>query len=214
MALLNWNQPYAPNLRTGYGGYYELGGKSGLVGPTFASGAILFACQFKPVATLGWTPRMQLKWLKINALTTTAFGAAQAVDLQLFKCRGFTAADSAGSALVPAAGDNKKQSGYSNSLFVGGGDIRIAATATLTAGTRTPEAIAQANVMHFWSGAIGAAPPSPTFFEFDEHHVPMTFVSGEGFEIQNGTAFGGTGVVQFWIDMGWMEENLDGTQGW
>jgi hypothetical protein len=42
----------------------------------------------------------------------------------------------------------------------------------------------------------------------------MTFVSGEGFEIQNGTAFGGTGVVQFWIDMGWMEENLDGTQGW
>ena len=138
MALLNWNQPYAPNLRTGHGGYYELGGKSGLVGPTFASGAILFACQFKPVATLGWTPRMQLKWLKINALTTTAFGAAQAVDLQLFKCRGFTAADSAGSALVPAAGDQKKQSGYSNSLFVGGGDIRIAATATLTAGTRTP----------------------------------------------------------------------------
>ena len=213
MPRVNWNQPYAPNLRTGYGGYYEIGGKSGLVGTTFAAGAILFACQFKPAA-LGYTPRMQLKWLKINAITTTAFAAAQVVDLQLFKCRGFTGADTGGTSLIPATGDQKKQKGYQDSLFVGGGDIRIASTATLTAGTRTPEAVAQNNLLHFWSSAIGMAPPQPTFIEFDEHHVPMTFVSGEGFEIQNGTAFGGTGIVQFWVDMGWMEEALDGSQGW
>ena len=202
------NQPYDPMQSAGGGGYYRMTLKSGAVGTTFAAGAILFALQFLP-AVAGY--RMQLKKLRLFSLTTTAFGAAQLVDLYLYKCRGFTGADTSGTQVLPATLDQRVQTKYPDSLFVGGGDIRIASTATLSAGTRTPEAQPIMTVCDMWSSAIGIN--SLNDLTFDEHNPPPVLISGEGLEIQNGTAFGGTGKVNFFLDIAWMEEKI-GTHGW
>ena len=186
--------------------------KSGLVGATLAAGGIIAAVRWSP----GTTPvpmRFQLKYLRVYALTTTAFAAAQLVDCYLYKCRGFTGSDTGGTQVLPATLDQKRQKKYADSRFVSGGDIRIASTAALAAGTRTPEAQPCATLCSFWSSAIGSASPYPNAWEYGEHHVPLVLENNEGFEIQNGTAFGGTGVVQYFIDMGWMEE-AEATPGW
>lgn len=206
-----YSQPYPPDKESGAGGYYRMVLKSGAVGTTFAGGAILFALQFKPANKDGQTYRMQLKKLRLFSLTTTAFGAAQLVDLYLYKCRGFTGADTSGNQVLPATLDQKLQTNYQDSLFVGGGDIRMASTAALSAGTRTPEAQPIMTVCDMWSSAIGSN--SLNDLTFDEHNPPPCLISGEGLEIQNGTAFGGTGKVNFFLDIAWMEEAL-GSHGW
>ena len=203
-------QPFDPRTETGGGGYYQQVMKSGQVGTTLAGGAIIMAVQFSPAKTAGnpaygHITRMELKYLRVYVLTTIAFAAAQLVDCYLFKCRGFTGADTGGTPILPATLDQKRQKAYADSLFVSGGDIRIASTAGLGAGTRTVEAQAQQTLCSFWSSAIGAASPYPSQWEYDEHSVPLILEEGEGFEIQNGTAYGGTGKCQYFVDMGWME---------
>ena len=208
MPRVNSNQPFDPLSQNGGGGYYRQIFKTGSVGATLAAGAIIAAMQWKPAAETspgGRSWRFELKYFRCYALTVVAFAAAQLVDCYLFKCRGFTGADTGGNQVIPATLDQKIQNRYADSKFVGGGDIRIASTAALSAGTRTPEAQAQLTCCSFWSSAIGIASPEPRVTYFDEHNIPLTFESGEGFEIQNGTAFGGTGKVQFFFDMAWME---------
>jgi len=149
--------------------------------------------------------RFELKYFRCYALTVVAFATAQLVDCYLFKCRGFSVADTSGNQVIPATLDQKAQGRYADSQFVAGGDLRIASTAGLSAGTRTPEAKAQLTCCSFWSAAIGNASPEPRVTYFDEHNIPLTFETGEGFEVQNGTAFGGTGQVQYFFDMAWIE---------
>jgi hypothetical protein len=210
-------QPFPPEAETGLGGYYQMTLKTGLVGTTLAAGGIIMAVQFNPAKTIGnpaygHTTRMELKYLRCFVLTTTAFAAAQLVDCYLFKCRGFTGADTGGNQVLPATGDQKRQKRYVDSLFISGGDIRIASTAALSSGTRTVEAQAQQTLCSFWSSAIGSSSPFPSQWTYDAHNVPLIFEEGEGFEIQNGTAYGGTGKCQYFIDMGWMETGVPG--GW
>ena len=214
MNYVGQNQPYDPQAWAQGGGYYKMAFQSGLVVPTLAAGGIIAAIQWKPAAQKdGRTYRFQLKKFRCFVLTTTAFAAAQLVDCYLFKVRGFTGADTGGNQKLPATLDQKVKNGYPDSLFVGGGDIRVASTAALAAGTRTPEALPQATLASFWSAAIGASSPYPNEWTFDEHHVPIILDSGEGLEVQNGTAFGGTGGCKFFFDMEWMEEPY-GTHGW
>jgi hypothetical protein len=192
MPRVNSNQPYDPVGQAGGGGYYRQVIKTGQVGATLAAGAIIFAMQWAPTdAQMGRKWRFELKYFRCYALTVVAFSAAQLVDCYLFKVRGFTGADTGGTQVVPATLDQKEQNRYADSKLVTAGDLRIASTAALSAGTRTPEAQAQLTCCSFWSAAIGNASPEPRITAFDEHNIPITFESGEGFEVQNGTAFGG-----------------------
>lgn len=204
---LDQNQPYDPRMHAGGGGYYQMAFKSGLI-TGIAANSPLFSFRWAPAAKSdgsGRTYRCQLKFIKVDAVTMTAFGAAQLCDFYTYCAKTWSASDTGGTQVLPAAGDQKRQKQYADSLFVGGGDIRIATTGALSAGTRTLEAQPFSS-FKFWSGAIGSSMSPPVLEEWDEHHVPMVFEPNQGVIIQNGTAFGATGVVQLWVDLMWMEE--------
>ena len=205
-------QPYDPVAESGGGGYYQMALKSGLLPAALAAGDTLFSFYWNPVVPDGRIARCQLKFIKVNAITTTAFGTAQLIEFDTFCAKAWSGADSGGSRIIPAAGDQKRQKRYADSLFLTGGDIRIATTAALTKGTRTLEAQPFSS-FGYWSGAIGAGITPPIIEEWDDHHVPMVFEPGQGFVIDNAILFGATGVVRLWVDLMWMEE-YETIPGW
>jgi hypothetical protein len=200
------NQPYSPR-DAGEGGYYEISAKTGLLVAGLAADAPIFSFMWTPINSSGVPIRAQLKFLRAKAIVQTAFGTPQLIDFYASKVRGFTVADSGGTPVKPATLDNKRQSIYQDTLA---NDIRIATTGALTAGTRTIEALPFWGIQ-VWAGAIGALGERES--TFDEHHVPLVLTTGEGIIIKNGTLFGASGVVQVFIEMGWMEESI-GLHAW
>ena len=208
----NCNQPYNPKRNGGLGGYYQASWKSGLM-TGIAANAPVFSFRWAPaVRADGRILSCQLKFLKVFALTITAFGAAQVVEFDTFTQRLWTASDTGGTAGIPASGDQKRMNDFPDSAFVGGGDIRISNTAALGVGTRPGEAIASSSFA-FWSSGIGVGLVPAIIETWDEHHVPMVFEPNQGFVIQNSVLMGASGVVQLWVDIGWMEED-QARRGW
>lgn len=205
MKVLGENQPYSPQGRTGRGGYYQMSLKSGLV-TGVASGDTIFSLRFVSAPKDGTPLRMQLKYFKVMALIQTAFATPQLCDFYAYAANNFTASDTGGTQVLPAAGEQKRNTNAQDSQFVAGGDIRIATTGALGVGTRTLEAQPYDSVQ-FMSAAGGLA--VPLALELNEHHVPLVFEHNQGIVFKVGTAFGATGVMQFWFDFSWMEE---GTQ--
>lgn len=199
-------QPYSPD-DVGPGGYYEISAKSGLLAAGLAADAPIFSFRWAPANADGIPMRAQIKFLRVKGLVMTAYGAAQLIDLYASKVRGFTAVDSGGTSVKPATLDNKRQKGYQDTLV---NDIRIATTAALTAGTRTIEALPFFG-LQFWAGAIGV--PGEREVVFDDQHIPLVLEKGEGFLIRNGTLLGATGVLQVFVELGWMEEAI-GAHPW
>ena len=181
----------------GAGGFYRIGG---------ASGALTGAGANTPVFSLRWTSAilnaliLQFQWWWF---LSTAFGTAQIVDHGLYAARGFSAADSGGTALTPATNDGKKRTSYPTSLV---GDIRISSTAALTAGTRTLDA-KHMGARGQWANAVGAALPAGVAsfnFRIDDEH-PILLAQNEGIILQNLTAMGATGVIRLYVDVAWLE---------
>ena len=192
----------------GGGGYYQMSLTTGLLAVGLAAGAPIFAFRWAPAATVpaGLTARCELKFFKLQWMVLTAFSTPQLVELDTYVAKSFTVNDTGGSQILPASGDQKRQKRYPDSLFVGGGDIRIATTGALTAGTRTLEAQPFSSIPG-WAAAVGSGPPIPIYEEFNEHHVPQTFEPNQGFIVANKILTANAGVIQFWIDIGWMEVN-------
>ena len=202
----NCNQPLNPC----GGGYYEMSFKSGLITGVSAA-SDLFAFRFHSVQANAILKRCELKFLKIDFNITTGFTGAQEVDFAAFVARAYSASSTGGNASQTPSAMQKHQTLYPNSEMVANGDIRIAATAALGAGTKTLDTFPFASMAGF--GAVGAAGKSiatPFQEEFGEHHVPMVFRDNEGFVIQNITAFGAAGVGHLYVDVGWMEVPDDG----
>jgi hypothetical protein len=204
---INKNQPYDPvaDAMDGGGGYYQMSLTTGLLAVGLAAAAPIFSFRWAPVVASGLTLRCQLKFFKLQWMVMTTFSTPQLVELDTFVAKSFTASDTGGNQIIPASGDQKRQKRYADSAFVGGGDIRISGTAALTAGTRTLEAQPFSSIPG-WAAAAGSGPPVPIYEEFNEHHVPQVFEPNQGFVIANKILTANAGVIQFWIDIGWMEE--------
>ena len=201
----NWNQPYAVDLHTGGGGYYEMAFK--IVCPaTLAAAANIFALQWLPSTVKGFVYRFQLKWMKLNAINTTGLTAAQLCDFYAFKAKAYPTALAGGTAKLPATLDQKRQSKYQDSQFLAGGDIRYYSSALTGGAGLTLEAIPFLGASFWGTAAAGASMNAPVIEEFDEHHVPMTLDTGQGIVIQNGTLLPAAGAVTVWLELGWMEE--------
>jgi len=199
------NQPYDPVSDGSGGGYYQMSVASGLV-TGIAANSTLFSLRWAPVPVNNRLARFELKYFKVNAIITTGFTGAQLCDFLSFVQKSFTASDSGGNQVIPAAGDQKRQQRFPDSLFLTGGDIRIASTGALTAGTRTAEAQPSDSAQfRATSAGTGGGFSVPLVEKLDEHHVPLVLEANEGFTFQNVTAFGAAGVMKFWFDMGWME---------
>ena len=201
------NQPYDPVGHTGGGGYYQMSLQTGLLAVGLAAAAPIFSFRWAPIQNpqFSGAARCQLKFFKLQWMVMTTFSTPQLVELDTFVAKSFTDSDTGGVQVLPASGDQKRQKRYADSLFVGGGDIRISQTAALSAGTRTLEAQPFSSIPG-WAAAAGSGPPIPIYEEFNEHHVPQVFEPNQGFIVVNKILTANAGVIQFWIDIGWMEE--------
>jgi hypothetical protein len=147
--------------------------------------------------------------VKISAcVTTTFFAAGVPVQIDLAKATGWSAQGTGGTGVSPAA-LLKKRTAMASSL-VASGDIRIATTAALGAGTKTLEGtsmgaiVAPGPITASLNGLIIA--PGTILFrsEAGDGQYPLALVANEGFIIRS-VAVPATGTWQAAVQVDWAE---------
>jgi len=185
-------------------GQYSFGGFTGILPAALAANSEIF--QFR------WTDATRVciinKILIGAAVSTTFFAAGVPVQIDLVKSTGWSAAGTGGTAISPAA-TMKKRTSMGSSL-VASGDMRIATTAALGAGTKTLETNSMAAIAA--TGPITASlngliiAPGTVLYQATpangEH--PITLVTSEGISIRSvAVPATGTWTVSVYID--WSE---------
>lgn len=185
-------------------GAFAYGGFTGILPAALAANSEIF--QFR------WTDATRLaviRKIRISAgVSTTFFAAGVPMKIDLVKATGWTGQGTLGTAVAPAA-TMKRRTSMSSSL-VASGDIRIATTAALGAGTKTLEAnslsaIAKAApITASLDGSI--IEPGTILWQADvgdgEH--PLVLVQNEGFVIRS-VAVPATGTWEAAITIDWAE---------
>lgn len=186
-------------------GHYSLGAFSGLLTGAGA-GASVFVMRWTDANALCLIHKVTLKWV-----TTTAFTTAQRVTHTLVRSRSWTVAPSAGTQITLGV-TAKRRTSYPDSRFAAA-DVRIAAAAAVTVGTRTADANALACVQA-WSGAAGAGLPETELWVSSEANGgPIVLAQNEGIEIQSPVAMGAAGVIELGVEVDWAEVLLADWQG-
>lgn len=195
------NVPYSK--RAPAGGAYRIALKTGAVAAGVAAAAPLFAIQWTDTQT-----RMVIQSLNLNVVVTTAYGTAQTLAFSLFAARAFTVADSGGTAITTTQTLDQaldRNMGQSR-LFAGNGDMRIATTAAITAGTRTLDD----QPMYTWVSGLSATLTQatqnyPIEFGILDATNPMTLRQNDGLVITNDVLLGATGVIVVYLAIEWTE---------
>ena len=194
--------PYSK--RAPAGGGYRIAMYTGSVVAGLAAAAPIFSCRWTSTST-----RMIVQSIMLDFYTITAFGTAQVVANSLWFARSWTISDSGGTAITTTQTldqslDSKQIPGQSQ-LFAGNGDMRIATTATLTAGTRTLDDQA----LYSWiagSTGQGVTSNNPDLILGNQDATnPLTIRANEGFVITNDVLLGATGVIVWSIGIEWTE---------
>ncbi len=182
-------------------GHYGYGGLTGVLPAALAANSEIF--QFR------WTDATRL--CVINEITisacvsTTFFAAGVPVQIDLVKSNVWSAAGSGGTAVSPAALLKKRTS--MGSSLVASGDIRIATTAALGAGTKTLEGAALCALVGFGPTAAPGqiiAPGTTLLRNFPGEEHPLVLAQNEGFSIRS-VAVPATGTWQATIQIDWTE---------
>lgn len=187
-------------------GHYRYGGFTGILPAALAANSEIF--QFR------WTDATRLCIIlkvKISAaVSTTFFAAGVPVQIGLFKSTAWTVAGTLGTAITPAALLKTRTS--MGSSLVAAGDMRIATTAALGAGTKTIETLAMSAVVApgpITASLNGLILPETLMVEADqgdgEH--PLTLVQNEGFSIRS-VAVPATGTWTAAVTVTWAEVAL------
>ena len=141
-------------------------------------------------------------------MVSGAITTAVATGLELVLARAFTASDSGGTALTPdgaANNDQKLKTNFATSLVT---DIRIAATVTLTAGTRTLDPFAHAVVGYGTGTAVGTTPLAHTvLYDASSEDYPIVLSANEGVIIRNPLAGPADGTFRIFVNMRWIEKD-------
>lgn len=185
-------------------GAYAWGGATGILPAALGANSEIY--QFR------WADATRLciiRKIRISAcVTTTFFAAGVPVQIDLIKSTGWTVAGTGGTAITPAATLKKRTS--MPSTLLASGDMRIATTAALGAGTKTLEAnslgsvVAPGPITASLNGQIIA--PGTILWESEiangEH--PLVLVQNEGFSIRS-VAVPATGTWQATVEVQWSE---------
>jgi hypothetical protein len=112
--------------------------------------------------------------------------------------RGFTASDTAGTAIAFAGNNAKHRSSEGTLTSV---DCRISSTVALTAGTKTLDTNS-IGIASGWSGAAGQTIVlSSNLLSHDPEDLPLVLGQNEGFNVLNLTAMGAAGVGVLTVSM-------------
>lgn len=176
-------------------GHYSLAASSGAATGIAAGGAI-FSMQYADSASV-----LVLERLRVAAVITTAFTTAQAIDVDAIIERGFTAPDTGGAALSPLTGQ-KTRSLMGNSIV---NDARIATTAALTPGTKTPDANPFTISPISQNNTLGAGQLVTLYELTAAGQHPVVLAKNEGLNVRVVTAMGAVGVVKYYVAVDWAE---------
>jgi hypothetical protein len=188
-------------------GAFRYGGLSGIIPAALTANSEIFQFRWAPVDT---TKLCLIRRVTIAAsVTTTMFAAGVPVQLDMIKSRGWTAAGTGGTAPTIGADLKRRTSLFSSSSMVAG-DLRIATTAALGAGTKTLESSSLATLLA--AGPITASlngsfiPPNTLLWNSDvaAGDYPLVLESQEGFSIRS-VAVPATGTWQVAISVDWTE---------
>lgn len=185
-------------------GAYTYGGFTGILPAALAANSEIF--QFR------WTDATRIcliNQVKISAVvSTTFFAAGVPVQIDLVKSTGWSAAGTGGTAISPAA-LLKKRTNMGSSL-IASGDIRIATTAALGAGTKTLETLslgalaAAGPITASLNGEIIAPGTSLHDSDVSNGEHPIALVQNEGISIRS-VAVPATGTWTAAIKIDWTE---------
>ena len=181
-----------PKLLGSYRHTFTTGLTTGVVAGTATAGHIL-ALRYS-----GATEGALIRSLEVEAIVTTAFGAAQRVGYDAVIARGYTAAHTDATALTVTLGKVNAQ--FRTPTLAG----RIAGTGALTAGTHTLDTNPVAKGS-FYASAIGLK-LGPILHDFTAApQGGLLLAHQEGLVVRNTIAMGATGVVEWIFTVEWDE---------
>ena len=187
----------------GVGGCYKFALRSGQMSAGLGANSPVFSLRNTSSTLL-----VILRKLRFNMWTnSTPFASGTNMTFETFIARNFTASDSGGSGVNLTGKNGAQRTAMASSAL---GDLRVASTATLTAGTRTLDQNAFATVVAGAPTAAGVSmnPSGPIILYdrgVDEH--PLVLAQNEGIVLQ--ATMPATGVWSFQIDPSWDEVPLN-----
>ncbi len=187
-------------------GYFQLGAATGnLTNTTVAANAPLFSMRWAPA-----NGRIAIiRRVVVNFVQTVGWTAAAAQPIGLFVARSWTASDTGGTAVTISGNTNKMRTTNDPSNFAAPSDVRVAGTATFTAGTRTLDtnAVAVGLLAASQVAAASAVYPQQTIMLHDVNtgDHPIILENNEGIVINNITVWpaAANGFMSFNIE--WIE---------
>jgi hypothetical protein len=176
-----------------------------------AAGGLVFSFRWNPSTT---TNLCMIRRVEVGFATTTAFTAAQSVQYSMQIARSFTASDTGGTSLSLAqANTGKMRTTMPSSAFTSTGNIQIASTGAMSAGTRTLDSypIAYAATFGPAASAIPTVMPITAMYQHQSGDYPLILANNEGFIVSNVIAMGAAGIINLTVNVEWME--LSATSG-
>lgn len=183
-------------------GQYAYGGFTGILPAALAANSEIFQFRWTDATRLAVVSKVTIS----AAVTTTFFAAGVPVQIDLVRSTGWSAAGTGGTAPTPAA-LLKKRSSMGSSL-VATGDIRIATTAALGAGTKTLDTLALSALLA--AGPITASldgkiiVPGTDLYRAAPGDHPIVLAQNEGLSIRS-VAVPATGTWQATVQIEWAE---------
>lgn len=185
-------------------GAYCWGGGTGVLPAALAGNSEVFQFRWADATRFCVVRKIRIS----AAVSTTFFAAGTPVQIDLIKSTGWTVAGTGGTAITPAALLKKRTS--MPSTLLAAGDMRIATTAALGAGTKTLETYPLAFVSA--AGPITASldgqiiAPGTILWqaEIADGEHPLVLAQNEGLSIRS-VAVPATGTWQLAVDIHWAE---------
>lgn len=167
-------------------GFYQLGAVTGnLTNTTVVANGPLFAMRWAPANG----KIAVIRRITATFVQTVGWTAAAAQPIGLYVARAWTVNDTGGTAITVAANTNKMRTTNDPSLFATPSDVRVASTATFTAGTRTLDTnpIATAVFAASQVAAGSAVYPQQTVMLHDVNtgDHPIVLDNNEGIVVNN-----------------------------
>jgi len=146
-----------------------------------------------------------LQYIRLELLQTTAATATIMPSYEIFIARGFSASDSAGTAITLTGNNMKKRTNMGTTLIT---DIRKSAVAAgLTAGTRTLDAD---SIMQMATNSTITTPNATVYrkeIDFTNSvDMPYVLAQNEGLIVRGPTVvFGAAGTANLLVELAWTE---------
>lgn len=185
-------------------GQYAYGGITGIIPAALAANSEIFQFRWVDATRFAVIHRIVIS----ATVSTTMFAAGVPVQIDLVKSTAWTAQGTGGTGVSPAA-LLKKRTSMASSL-VASGDLRIATTAALGAGTKTLETVSLATLVAPGpiTGALNGQiiPPGTPLFEANpaRGEYPIVLTTNEGFSIRS-VAVPATGTWTASVSIQWSE---------